>query len=190
MFALCFFTRPSRCAVCSSWLFFVGRLAHDLPAPLVETTTLPNGVRVSSIDNYGQGCQIGAFIDTGTAYEDENARGVCSHLARLAFNSTTANRTPAELLAELDDIGAAHFATTDRNQVWPSWDIHAVVAHTCSSVRRMAKPLILRCVVLLLLSWSRLAVVDVVAASAGKTPPYHGACLCVVDNLRHGGAAR
>jgi hypothetical protein len=42
------------------------RPAKDLPAPIVETTTLPSGVRVTSTDNYGQGMCLSAFIDTGT----------------------------------------------------------------------------------------------------------------------------
>ena len=90
------------------------RPAKDLPAPHVETTTLANGVRVTSIDNYGQGACLSAFIDTGAKYE--TVRGVCSHIEKLAFASTE-TRSQSKLTQELEELGASCFAQINREQV-------------------------------------------------------------------------
>eukprot|EP00750_Incisomonas_marina_P001387 INCI11158.1.p1 GENE.INCI11158.1~~INCI11158.1.p1 ORF type:complete len:526 (-),score=103.25 INCI11158.1:648-2225(-) len=87
--------------------------AKDLPAPHVETTTLANGVRVTSIDNYGQGACLSAFIDTGAKYE--TVRGVCSHIEKLAFASTE-TRSQSKLTQELEELGASCFAQINREQ--------------------------------------------------------------------------
>ena len=81
----------------------------------METTTLPNGIRVSSTDTYGQACCINVFLDTGSKYE--TVRGVASHLEKLA-GASTLNRSQSQLVADLDDAGAAFYPMTTREQVF------------------------------------------------------------------------
>ena len=90
------------------------RPAKELPPPELQTTVLPNGLRICSIDHYSQGCSIGCFIDTGTKYEE--VHGICSHLEKMAFGSTEL-RGSGEMAEALDLIGANTGAHLNREQV-------------------------------------------------------------------------
>ena len=50
------------------------RPARNLPQPTTHITTLKNGLRVVSEENYGQVSGVGLFVDSGSMYED----GACT----------------------------------------------------------------------------------------------------------------
>jgi hypothetical protein len=58
---------------------------RDLQKPHPMTTVLPNGLRVLSIDNYGQSSSVGVFINGGSRFE----RGTCAYLCCLMCSSST-----------------------------------------------------------------------------------------------------
>ncbi len=49
--------------------------ARNLPTPTVRLTTLPNGLRVTTQETYGQVASIALFVDAGSMYEDGESIG-------------------------------------------------------------------------------------------------------------------
>lgn len=47
------------------------RPASALPPPVVQVSTLANGLRVSTQETYGQVASLALFIDSGSMYENE-----------------------------------------------------------------------------------------------------------------------
>ncbi|DAZ97009.1 TPA: hypothetical protein N0F65_011924 [Lagenidium giganteum] len=90
--------------------------ACQLEAPRTQVTTLPSGLRVISHDTYGQAATVGMFIDAGSRFEDETNAGSSHLLEHLAFK-TTSKRSHAQLVSEVEDIGALTTASCGREQI-------------------------------------------------------------------------
>ena len=65
-----------------------------VPAPVAGTetrrgpfhvTTLPNGLRVASLEGLGQVTAVGVLVDAGSRYETPDTNGVSHLIDRLAF---------------------------------------------------------------------------------------------------------
>jgi hypothetical protein len=54
-------------------------------APETKISTLPNGIRVASEENFSQMTGVGVFVQTGTRFETEDNYGSSMMLERLAF---------------------------------------------------------------------------------------------------------
>ncbi|KAJ0410832.1 hypothetical protein ATCC90586_010155 [Pythium insidiosum] len=98
------------------------RPASQLQAPETEITTLPSGLRVISHETYGQAATLGIFVDAGSRYEDASEVGVTHLLEHLGFKSTT-TRSHAELVREIEDIGALTTASCGREQIIYTIDV-------------------------------------------------------------------
>jgi len=70
-----------------------------------QITTLPNGLRVVSIESSSPISAIGAFVDSGSRYEDEKTAGISHFLELMAFKSTQ-NRSDFGLTRDMLKLGA------------------------------------------------------------------------------------
>ncbi|KIL71542.1 hypothetical protein M378DRAFT_155132 [Amanita muscaria Koide BX008] len=59
------------------------------PDPPVQTTTLPNKIRVVTENTLGHFSSVGLYIDAGSRYETPETSGVCHFLDKLAFKNLT-----------------------------------------------------------------------------------------------------
>ncbi|KAL5533717.1 hypothetical protein ACEPAG_177 [Sanghuangporus baumii] len=73
-------------------------------APLVQITTLPNKVRVTTEGVPGHFAGVGLFVDAGSRYETPENSGVSHFLDRLAFKSTRA-RSDLEMASAIHTLG-------------------------------------------------------------------------------------
>lgn len=83
------------------------------PAPAAETTTLPNGVKVTSQDAGGHVSSIGVYIAAGSRNENAANAGAAHVLQNMAFKSTH-HRTDLRIYRDLEDIGASISSTAGR----------------------------------------------------------------------------
>ncbi|KAF1325894.1 Mitochondrial-processing peptidase subunit alpha-like, partial [Globisporangium splendens] len=90
--------------------------ASQLQAPQTEITVLASGLRVISQETYGQAATIGVFIDAGSRLEDDSNVGVTHLLEHLGFKSTK-TRSHAELVREIETIGALTTSSCGREQI-------------------------------------------------------------------------
>ncbi|KAI9906181.1 hypothetical protein PsorP6_016146 [Peronosclerospora sorghi] len=90
--------------------------ASQLKPPKTEVSVLSSGLRVISQETYGQAATLGIFIDTGSRFEDAESVGVCHLLEHLGFKSTT-RRSHAQLVREVEDIGALTTSSCGREQI-------------------------------------------------------------------------
>lgn len=79
----------------------------------VETTTLPNGVRVASQDNGGPVAAVGLFVGAGSRNETPYSAGVSHLLERLAFKGSTA-RGKYRMIRDMERTGAIYGASASR----------------------------------------------------------------------------
>lgn len=68
---------------------------ENLPAPQMQLSRLPNGLRVASQETYGQLCNFGLFIDAGSRIETKNTTGTTQLMELMAFKSTCVAPTQA-----------------------------------------------------------------------------------------------
>jgi processing peptidase subunit alpha len=73
--------------------------------PEIQVTTLDNGLRVASRELPSPVAAYCIFVEAGTRYEREGTYGAAHLLERLAYKSTK-NRTAAEIVHKMEDIGA------------------------------------------------------------------------------------
>eukprot|EP00943_MAST-04B_sp_MAST-4B-sp1_P003517 g3517.t1 len=79
--------------------------ASNLEAPKTNITTLKNGLRVVTEETYGQCSTVGFLITAGSRFETPGKNQGVSHvLEQLAFKSTK-NRTHAQIVREIEDLG-------------------------------------------------------------------------------------
>uniref|UniRef100_A0AAV1TDA0 Alpha-MPP n=1 Tax=Peronospora matthiolae TaxID=2874970 RepID=A0AAV1TDA0_9STRA len=90
--------------------------ASQLKAPETKISLLPSGLRVISHETYGQAATLGLFIDAGSRDECDESVGVTHLLEHLGFKSTTL-RSHAELVREVEDIGALTTSSSGREQI-------------------------------------------------------------------------
>lgn len=90
--------------------------ASQLKPPQTEVSVLPSGLRVISQETYGQAATLGIFVDAGSRFEDDDSVGVSHLLEHLGFKSTT-TRSHAQLVHEIEDIGALTTSSCGREQI-------------------------------------------------------------------------
>jgi processing peptidase subunit alpha len=91
--------------------------AEALPRPATRITTLPNGVRVASEENYGQVSNVGVFLDAGSRLEAAGADAGATHfLEKMAFK-TSANKSNADVQRALDRMGGTVMTSSNREQL-------------------------------------------------------------------------
>lgn len=88
----------------------------------VQTTKLPNGLRVVSVDSNSPIASVGAFIDAGSRYESPEMSGVSHFLEYFAFGSTT-SRSDFRMTRDMQKMGANVVCSTSRE--------HTVYAADC-----------------------------------------------------------
>lgn len=79
-------------------------------------TALSNGLRIGSQNSTGPCVSVGLLIDSGCIHEDSNCYGLTHLLEKMAFNSTK-NRSQAQLVQEMQAIGANVTVSSARDQM-------------------------------------------------------------------------
>ena len=89
---------------------------ENLPAPQMQLSQLPNGLRIASQETYGQLCNFGLFIDAGSRIETKNTTGTTQLMELMAFKSTCVTPTQATSAAPRPGLACARsiqFTLTD-----------------------------------------------------------------------------
>ncbi|XP_072016851.1 LOW QUALITY PROTEIN: mitochondrial-processing peptidase subunit alpha-like [Amphiura filiformis] len=68
-------------------------------------TTLDNGMRVASLNKFGQFCTVGVVIDSGSRYEIDYIKGISHFLEKTAFGVTDKFESRDHILQELERFG-------------------------------------------------------------------------------------
>ena len=106
---------------------------EQLEVPTTQITTLPNGVRVGSIENYSQVSSVGVLLDFGSRHELDaytipstnttvSTVGVNHIMELLAFQSTK-NHSAEAIRNIMENLGGASFATSSREQMMYCVDV-------------------------------------------------------------------
>ncbi|KAL0707601.1 hypothetical protein Bca4012_074027 [Brassica carinata] len=82
----------------------------------VQTTTLPNGLKIASEMSPNPAASVGLYVDCGSIYETPLSRGATHLLERMAFKSTL-NRSHVRLVREIESMGASTSASASREQM-------------------------------------------------------------------------
>lgn len=98
-----------------------------------EITTLLNGARVGTEENYSVSSSIALFFHAGTRFEQPHNYGISHLIERLAFKST-ATRTAAEVTHVLEDLGANVSISSTRELMTYNADILRVHVPTVMEV--------------------------------------------------------
>jgi len=85
---------------------FVPAVADSADPTPLETTTLPNGLRVASMDVKAPFASVGVFIDAGSRYENAHNNGISHFLEHMAFNSTE-SRSDFKLVRDMLSDGSS-----------------------------------------------------------------------------------
>jgi predicted Zn-dependent peptidase len=79
-----------------------------------EKTVLPNGVRVITEEiGYVRSVSIGAWVASGSRYEEDSIGGVAHFIEHMLFKGTT-NRTAFEIASAIDSVGGVLNAYTGK----------------------------------------------------------------------------
>ncbi|KAI9462269.1 Metalloenzyme, LuxS/M16 peptidase-like protein [Boletus coccyginus] len=90
--------------------------AVNIPAPITETTTLPNGLTVATESHaHAQTATVGVWIDAGSRAETDKTNGTAHFLEHMAFKGTS-RRNQHALELEVENLGAHLNAYTSREQ--------------------------------------------------------------------------
>ncbi|GBE85172.1 Mitochondrial-processing peptidase subunit beta [Sparassis crispa] len=90
--------------------------AVNIPSPVTETTTLPNGLTIATESNpHAQTATVGVWIDAGSRAETDATNGTAHFLEHMAFKGTN-RRTQHALELEVENLGAHLNAYTSREQ--------------------------------------------------------------------------
>ncbi|KAL9187943.1 hypothetical protein ACHAXT_006321 [Thalassiosira profunda] len=105
----------------------------SLEVPDTKITTLPNGVRVGSMENFSQVSTVGVLLDFGSRHEldDYTVPGTnttistagVNHLMELLAFQSTKNHSGTEIRNIMEHLGGAHFATSSREQMMYCVDV-------------------------------------------------------------------
>jgi len=92
--------------------------ASKMEIPVTKVTELDNGLRVASIETYGQVCTFGMVSNCGSRLEDETNTGVNHLMELLAYNGTTGEGSmdASSFTNRMDRLGGATFASSGREQ--------------------------------------------------------------------------
>lgn len=88
-------------------------------ASLVQTTTLPNGIRVATEGTPGHFAAAGVYVDAGSRFERPwiaGESGVSHLLDRMAFKSTS-NRTAEAMTQAIEKLGGNVMCTSSRETI-------------------------------------------------------------------------
>ena len=115
---------------------------ESLGVPDLELTTLPNGVRVGSIENYSRVSSVGVLLDFGSRHEldrctlppnNNNNTGSTdqqvvstagvNHLMELMAFQSTQHHTGSDIRNIMEHLGSAYFATSSREQMMYCVDV-------------------------------------------------------------------
>ena len=79
-----------------------------------QITTLKNGLRIITADlPQLESVSVGLWVNTGSAYEQEENNGISHFLEHMSFKGTT-TRTACQLSEEIEDAGGQSNAYTAR----------------------------------------------------------------------------
>ncbi|XP_064478600.1 cytochrome b-c1 complex subunit 2, mitochondrial-like [Ornithodoros turicata] len=87
-----------------------------LPKQDIVTTKLPNGLVVTSLENYSPVARIAIVVKGGARYEDSSNLGI-THALRNAAGLTTENSTTFGITKNLEHLGANLTASTTRDHL-------------------------------------------------------------------------
>lgn len=79
----------------------------------IETSTLDNGVRIVSVDSSNPVVSVGAFVDSGSRYENPVTSGISHFLEFIAFKSTK-GRSDFRLVRDMQKHGINVVCSTSR----------------------------------------------------------------------------
>nr|XP_051714392.1 cytochrome b-c1 complex subunit 2, mitochondrial-like [Oryctolagus cuniculus] len=82
----------------------------------LESTKLPNGLVIASLENYAPASRIGLFIKARSRYEDSNNLGT-SHLLRLASSLTTNGASSFKITRGIEAVGGTLSVTATREKM-------------------------------------------------------------------------
>ncbi|KAL7541673.1 hypothetical protein ACHAXR_011113 [Thalassiosira sp. AJA248-18] len=106
----------------------------SLSIPQTQITTLPNGIRVGSMENYSQVSSVGVLLDFGSRHELDrytlpnteeevvSTVGVNHLMELLAFQSTE-HHSGAEIRNIMENLGGASFGQSSREQMMYCVDV-------------------------------------------------------------------
>jgi hypothetical protein len=89
---------------------------HNLETPQMKITTLNNGIKVASEEDYGQVSSVGVFMDVGSRLETDANNGVSYLIEKMAFRSTE-NRSGPQIMHDLECIGGNVITNSGREQL-------------------------------------------------------------------------
>jgi predicted Zn-dependent peptidase len=91
-------------------------------APTMMVSTLSNGFRVASQENFGQISTLALFVDGGSMYESNAQLGACNFLEAAAFSSTS-NRSAQEVQQYAQTFGITTQAVFNREVMMYKVDV-------------------------------------------------------------------
>eukprot|EP00939_MAST-03C_sp_MAST-3C-sp1_P003362 g3362.t1 len=80
------------------------RPGANLASPETKITTLENGIKIASQEDYGQVSSMGVFVSAGSHLETEENNGLSYVLEKMAFRASQ-NRSGQEIVQTIEDIG-------------------------------------------------------------------------------------
>mgnify|MGYP001173659667 CR=1 FL=1 len=86
------------------------------PSPKADITTLPNGVRVVTVDDGSHVASVGAFVEAGSRHEANGIEGVAHMLKHSGFKSTT-ERSALRMYRDMEDAGIVASTSVDREHI-------------------------------------------------------------------------
>ncbi|EGO23723.1 core subunit of the ubiquinol-cytochrome c reductase complex, QCR1 [Serpula lacrymans var. lacrymans S7.9] len=90
--------------------------AANVPSPITEVTTLPNGLTVATeAHSHAQTATVGVWIDAGSRAETDKTNGTAHFLEHMAFKGTN-RRSQSALELQVENLGAHLNAYTSREQ--------------------------------------------------------------------------
>ncbi|EGG18002.1 mitochondrial processing peptidase alpha subunit [Cavenderia fasciculata] len=87
-----------------------------------EITTLPNGIKVISLQRPESACAIGLYIKGGSNYETEDNRGIFHLLEKMVFKSTE-NETSSEIAKKYENISLNAMSSSSKGVMQISLEV-------------------------------------------------------------------
>lgn len=81
-----------------------------------KSSTLPNGLRVATIQTPGHFSALGMYVDAGSRYESGEMKGLSHLVDRLAFKSTE-NTSAVKMLETLELLGGNYLCASSRESM-------------------------------------------------------------------------
>ncbi|KAH9932027.1 Metalloenzyme, LuxS/M16 peptidase-like protein [Epithele typhae] len=94
----------------------LGTTVTQADDPLVQITTLPNGIRVATESTPGHFSSLGLYVDAGCRYETSSNLGVSHFIDRMAFK-TTHHRSSDQITQDIDSLGGQIICSSARESI-------------------------------------------------------------------------